>query len=84
MNNVIIRKITLGLTFQPIASARTVGNFTLRSAGNAVILLSDDGVTEVPVSKNQQFTLNGIDLAEILAKGASGDSLTVIGATRTT
>ena len=83
MNTVIIRKVTLGTTFQSIAAARTVGVFAIRSAGNAVILLSDDGITEVLLSKNQQFTLNGVDLATIQAKGAAGDTLVVIGATRT-
>jgi|GEM_PF-6066265 len=83
MNTVIIRKVTLGTTFQPVAAERTVGVFTIRSAGNAVILLSDDGITEVALSKSQQFTLNGVDLATIQAKGAAGDTLVVIGATRT-
>jgi len=83
MNTPLIRKIDLGVTFQPLAAERTVGNFTFRATGNAVTLLGDDGITEVLVAKSQQFTLEGVDLADIQAKGTVGDYFTVIGATRT-
>lgn len=83
MNAPIIRKITLGIAFQPLALERTVGTFTIRnpSAGNAV-LLCDDGVTELAMDRGQQFTLEGVDLADIQAKGNLGDILMVTGATR--
>jgi len=84
MNTPIIRKITLGAVFQPLTSQPTVGTFTIRnpSAGNAV-LLSDDGSTELALDRGQEFTLEGVDLSEIRAKGGLGDFLIVIGATRT-
>ncbi len=84
MSTPIIRKVNLGIAFQPLASERTVGTFTIRnpSAGNAV-LLSDDGSTELALDRGQQFTLEGVDLSEIRAKGGLGDFLMVIGATRT-
>ncbi len=84
MNAPYIRKITLGAFFQPLASERTVGTFTLRnpSSGNTV-LLCDDGVTELAMDRGQQFTLEGVDLAQIQAKGGLGDFLMVTGATRT-
>ena len=84
MNAPFIRKITLGVAFQPLASERTVGTFTLRntSSGNAV-LLCDDGVTQLAMDRSQQFTLEGVDLSQIQAKGGLGDFLVVTGATRT-
>ncbi len=84
MNTPIIRKVNLSGVFQPLAAERTVGTFTIRnpSADNAV-LLCDDGVTELPMDRSQQFTLEGVDLSHIQAKGGLGDFLMVTGATRT-
>lgn len=83
MNTPIIRKIDLGIVFQPLASERTVGTFTFRASGNAVVLMGDDGTTEIPIVKNQEFTLSGVDLADLQAKGTIGDHFVVLGATRT-
>ena len=84
MNTPIIRRINLPATFQPLTSERLVGTFTIRnpSADNAV-LLCDDGATELPMDRGQQFTLEGVDLSHIRAKGGLGDFLMVTGATRT-
>lgn len=85
MNTPIIRRINLPVTFQPLVSERVVGTFTIRnpSADNAV-LLCDDGVTELPMDRGQQFTLEGVDLSQIQAKSNGlGDFLMVTGATRT-
>ena len=66
MNTPIIRKINLSGAFQPLAAERTVGTFTIRnpSADNAV-LLCDDGVTELPMDRSQQFTLEGVDPRDV-------------------
>ena len=83
MNTPIIRRINLTSDFQPLATERTAGTFTIRNPSAAnVILLCDDGVTELPLDRGQQFTLTGVDLADIQAKG-DGFFLMVIGATRT-
>ena len=83
-NNVIIRRINLGGNFQPLAAESTIGRFTfyVPSGANAIVLLSDDQTTEVPLARSQQFTLDGVDLAEIKAKGSLGDYLVVIGSSR--
>lgn len=85
MNRPIIRKHVLTAGFAPLAATRTVGTFMIRTRGTAgtVTLLSDDGVTEVALDKASQYTLEGIDLAEIRAKGTAGDEVVIIGATRT-
>lgn len=84
MTTPIIRKITLNALFQPLTTERLVGNFTIRntSSGNAV-LLCDDGVTELPMDRSQQLTLEGVDLSKIQAKGGLGDVLVVTGSIRT-
>lgn len=85
MNAPVIRTIALTLGYQPLASARTVGNFLFRApASGAAFLLSDDGVSEVPLDRSQEFTMNGVDLAQIKVRTTSlGDDFIVIGATRT-
>jgi len=84
VSNLIIRKIDLSPTFQPLTPARTIGSFAFlvpnASSGN-VRLLSDDNTTEVPLSRNDQFTLERVDLNRMIAKGDLGDSIIVIGAT---
>jgi hypothetical protein len=84
VSNLIIRKIDLSPTFQPLTASRTIGSFTFivpgTSSGN-VRILSDDNSTEVPLSRNDQFTLERVDLNRMIAKGDLGDSLIVIGAT---
>jgi len=84
VNVPIIRKINMSGLFMPLAAQRTVGSFTIRnpSAGN-VILQCDDGVTELALDRGQQFTLDGVDLSQIKAKGSLGDFLMVTGTTRT-
>lgn len=84
-NNPIIRKVNLAGLFQPLAAETTIGRFTFRvpsDASGAVALLGDDRTTEVPLARGQQFTLDGVDLAEIEAKGSLGDYLVVIGSSR--
>lgn len=84
MRNVIIRKVNLSGVFQPLASTRTVGTFTLRSptSGSGTSQLrGDDGVTSVPLDKGAQFVLERVDLANIYAKGGLGDFIVVVGAT---
>lgn len=85
-NNPIIRKVNLTGLFQPLAAEPAIGRFTFRvpsDASGAVALLGDDRTTEVPLARGQQFTLDGVDLAEIEAKGSLGDYLVVIGSSRT-
>lgn len=84
MGNPIIRRVNLSSTFEPLASERTIGNFAVRVPANAsaIVLLCDDGLTQLPLDRSQQFSFEGVDLSEIRAKGTLGDFLMVIGATR--
>lgn len=84
MNAPVIRKVALSVGFQPLAATRTVGDFYLRApSSGAAVLLGDDGVTEVPLDRSLQFTLTGVDLAQIRVKSNNiGDEFIVIGTTR--
>lgn len=83
MANVIIRKIFLTGSFQPLTSERLVGNFMFRASANssAIALQTDDASDEVPIARSETFTLERVNLQDIRAKGALGDYLIVIGAT---
>lgn len=85
MNAPLIRKFTLTVAFQPLSPTRLVGNFLFRApASGAAVLLGDDGVTEVQLDRSQEFTMHGIDLAQIRVKSTNlGDEFVVIGTTRT-
>jgi len=84
MKNVILRKPSLTSTYAPLASTPTVGTFWFRcpSLASGIFLRSDDGVMDVPLERSQQFTLEGIDLSTIYAKGGAGDYLIILGVTR--
>lgn len=85
MNNVIIRKVNLTNQFQRLATTKIVGNFTFRAGSTgsgAVLLRADDGSQDVNLDRAVQFTLNGVDLSDIQAKGNVGDFIVIIGSTR--
>lgn len=82
MNAPIMRQISLGTNYQPLVASSLVGTFTITASNATISLLGDDGQA-VPLNKNQSFTLRGVNLADIQAKGSIGDHITVIGATRT-
>ena len=82
MKNLIIRKVNLSGLYTPLASAKTIGTFTLRSpsSGSGTIQLrGDDGVTNVPFDKGVQVFLERVNLADIYAMGGLGDFIIVIG-----
>jgi hypothetical protein len=82
MKNLIIRKVTLSSTYQPLASAPTRGTFTLRSpsAGSGTIQLRGDiGASDVPFERGAQVFLERVNLADIYAKGGVGDYVIVVG-----
>lgn len=85
-NNPIIRKVNLITTHRPLSTVSVIGSFTIRVPGGAtsVFLLTDDKVTEIALERGQQFTLEGVDLSHISARGAAGDFLVVIGSSRFT
>ena len=85
MNAPIIRKIALGPGFQPLAASPTVGNFRFRAPASGYgVLLGDDGATEIQLDRNQEFTLDGVDLSQIQARSTGiSDYMVIIGATRT-
>jgi len=84
MNTPVIRKVALQTSFQRLTSSRTVGDYWFRApASGMASLLGDDGVTEVQLERDQEFTMRGVDLSTIKAKSSSiGDHFIIIGATR--
>ncbi|HRQ75588.1 MAG TPA: hypothetical protein PK098_06675 [Phycisphaerales bacterium] len=85
-NNSIIRRVNLITTHRPLSTVSLIGNFTVRVPANAtgIFLQTDDKVTEIALERSQQFTLEGVDLADISARGAVTDFLIVIGSSRFT
>jgi len=81
--NVIIRKFTMSITFQPLTSERLVGNFTLRvpAESSDIFLQTDDKTDEVPLGRGEIVTLERVNLQDIYIKGSPTDVLYVIGAT---
>lgn len=83
MANVIIRKIQMSITFQPLSAQRLIGNFTLRvpAESSDIVVQTDDKTDEVPLGRGDVVTLERVNLQDISIKGAPTDVLYVIGAT---
>jgi hypothetical protein len=84
MRNLIIRKVNMMGSFAPLASAPTIGSFTLRagsSGAGAIFLKADDGTQDVNFDRGVAFTLERVNLADIQARGSLGDFILVIGST---
>jgi hypothetical protein len=83
MNNVILRKVTVTTTYQPLSSVKLVGSVTISCPpGNtaAVLFRGDDG-TDVPWASGEWHDFVGINLNEIQVKGTAGDVVTIVGGT---
>ena len=83
MNNTYFASIVLAADYQALAAERTVLTVTVSALpGNAAPAYLKNGAgQEVPLQPGEWHTLVDIDLADLQAKGAIGDSLTIVGGT---
>jgi hypothetical protein len=83
MNNVIMRKIDVTGSYQPLASAEMVVSVTISaqpSNSGPVYFKGDDGL-DVPWLPGEWHAFWSVNLAEIEVKGTPGDVVTVVGGT---
>ncbi|MCX5673937.1 MAG: hypothetical protein NTX87_02915 [Planctomycetota bacterium] len=81
MNNVLMRKVDVTESYQPLAVERTVVTVTISCPpgnGANVLFKGDDG-SDVPWLPGEWHTLVGVNLADIQVKGTVGDCVTLVG-----
>ena len=83
MNNVIMRKIVLTDTYQPLSEVQLIGSVTIScpplNAANAIFKGDEDA--EVPWIPGEWHDFRSINLADLQVKGTPGDVVTVVGGT---
>jgi len=81
MNNVIMRKVNVTATYQPLVAAPLMGTFTVSCppANAAVVYFKGDDGSDVPWVPGEWHTFERIDLAAIRVKGNDGDTVTIVG-----
>ncbi len=83
MNNVIMRKINVTGSYQPLSAKRLVASVTISAQptnSGPVFFRGDDGL-DVTWLPGEWHEFRSVDLAEFRVKGAVGDAVTVIGGT---
>jgi hypothetical protein len=81
MNNVVMRKVTVGAAYAPLVAESLVATVTLScppSNAGPVYFKGDDG-GDVPWTAGEWHTLHNIDISQVEVKGTPGDVVTVIG-----
>jgi len=81
MNNVIMRKVTVGAAYAPLVADSLIASVTIScppSNAGDVVFKGDDG-SDVPWIASEWHTFQNIDLAAIEVKGTPGDVVTVVG-----
>lgn len=83
MNNIIMRKITVTGTYQPLVASKLIGSVCISCApGNqGAVNFRGDDVSDVPWQPSEWHDFHNIDLAQIMVKGTAGDIVTVVGGT---
>ena len=82
-NNVLMRKIEVTASYQPLVSEPTVVTVTISSPPTntgTVYFKGDDG-SDVPWVPGEWHDFQRVDLAEIEVKGAPGNTVTLVGGT---
>jgi len=82
-NNVLMRKIEVTASYQPLASEPTVVSVTISAAPTntgTVYFKGDDG-SDVPWVPGEWHDFERVDLSEIEVKGAPGNTVTLVGGT---
>ncbi len=83
MNNIIMRKIAVTTTYQPLVAAALIGSVTiscLPTNSGPVQFRGDDGL-DVPWLPGEWHEFIKVNFADIKIKGNAGDAITVIGGT---
>ena len=83
MNNIIMRKIDVTDSYQPLVTDSMVATVTISCPpGNSdpVQFKGDDG-SDVPWVAGEWHELQSVDLAGIEVKGTPGDVVTIVGGT---
>jgi len=84
MNAVIMRKITLTASYQPLTSvASEIASVEISADPDNVsdVIFKGDGGDEIPWDAGEWHSFKSVDLAQIYVKGNAGDTITVIGGT---
>jgi hypothetical protein len=83
MNNVVMRKITVTASYQPLAAVKTVASVTIScppTNSGTVYFRGDDGL-DVPWMPGEWHEFKAVNLNGILVKGTVGNVVTVVGGT---
>ena len=83
MNNVVMRKINVTGSYQPLVNRKLVASVTISALptnAGPVYFRGDDGL-DVPWLAGEWHEFQAVNLGEILVKGAVGDAVTVVGGT---
>jgi len=83
MNNVVMRKINVAGSYQPLVTGTLVASVTISALptnSGPVYFRGDDGL-DVPWLPGEWHEFQVVNLAEIRVKGAVGDAVTVVGGT---
>ena len=83
MNNVVMRKIVVTGSYQPLSAQSLIASVTISTPptnAGTVDFLGDDG-TDVPWISGEWHELRSVDLSQIKVKGTPGDVVTVVGGT---
>jgi hypothetical protein len=85
MNNVIMRKIVLTASWQPLSATSLVGSVTVSTpptnAATVLFRAAGEPAHELPWVPGQWIDLRKVDLASIEVRGTPGDLVTVMGGT---
>ena len=83
MNNVIMRKINVTGSYQPLATVRTVVSVTISTqpTNAGPVLFKGDNGLDVPWLPGEWHEFRSVDLSAVQVKGTPGDVVTVVGGT---
>lgn len=85
MNNVILRKINVTGSWQPLSAARLVGSVTISTpptnGANVLFRTASEPAHEIPFVPGEWYDFQRMDLSTIQVKGSVGDVVTLVGGT---
>jgi hypothetical protein len=83
MNSVIMRKIAVTASYQPLATGKLVASVTILAppSNTATVSFKGDDGTDVPWAPGQWHYFKSIDLGQIQIKGTVGNQVIIVGGT---
>lgn len=81
-NQYIARVVTHNGSYQKLSATALVATgklLVLTGNSAATTLLGDDGSTDIPLDKGQQYDLVNVDLSTIQVKGTASDKVVFVG-----